>query len=317
MKALSLIISFTLVNSASLGQGTIDFTNYVPWSRPPVDAPFTDDRGIRLSGLNYVAQLYAGTGREVLIPVGVTAPFRSGTGSGYFMGGSVEIPFITFAGPAWVQVRAWETSAGSTFEDAAISGGWTGISEVFYVPSTGHGGVNPMTPSPLIGLKYPGNPIIVRQPQPQRVRSGEKAALSVVATGGVAVSYQWHRDKTGDTTNPIPGATNASFTTPPLVIDTRFWVKVTTSVGSANSSAALITVLPANAARLSLRVVSGIPNLSIDGAVGTTYRIEYKPELSNGEWITLDSVSLASNPLMFMDTTATGVAARFYRVVIP
>ncbi|MBI2948971.1 MAG: hypothetical protein HYY23_15125 [Verrucomicrobia bacterium] len=60
-----------------------------------------------------------------------------------------------------------------------------------------------------------------------------------------------------------------------------------------------------------------MPNLSIDGAVGTTYRIEYKPDLAASEWITLDSVSLASNPLTFKDTTATGVEARFYRVVAP
>ncbi|MBI4659845.1 MAG: hypothetical protein HY735_13475 [Verrucomicrobia bacterium] len=151
----------------------------------------------------------------------------------------------------------------------------------------------------------------------QKLRSGEKASLSVVASGGVAMSYQWYQGQSGDAANPVLNATNASFTTPPLSANTSFWVKVQTSAGATNSASATVTVRPANSARLNLRLDSGVPKLSIDGAVGTTYRIDYTSDLPATDWIVLTNLPLTSNPLTFTDTTATDFSARFYRVVVP
>jgi hypothetical protein len=36
-----------------------------------------------------------------------------------------------------VQVRAWQIEGGQSFEQAALAGAWTGLSEVLFLPYTG------------------------------------------------------------------------------------------------------------------------------------------------------------------------------------
>jgi len=52
--------------------------------------------------------------------------------------------------------------------------------------------------------------------------------LSVEASGD-NLSYQWFRGESGDTSNPVPGATGATFTTPSLSETAEYWVRVTSS----------------------------------------------------------------------------------------
>ncbi|PTX96586.1 hypothetical protein DB354_07985 [Opitutus sp. ER46] len=76
------------------------------------------------------------------------------------------------------------------------------------------------------------------------VRPGTSATLSVPASA--AVTYQWYQGERGDTSRPIAGATAASYTTPPLLATTSYWVKVS-GFGFIYSSTATVTVTEAPA----------------------------------------------------------------------
>src|SRR5262249_39919143 len=87
-------------------------------------------------------------------------------------------------------------------------------------------------------------PTITTQPQSQTINAGQTATLNVAATGDAPLSYQWYQGSASDTSNPVNGATSASFTTPALNATTSYWVRVTNAVGSADSNTATITVNP-------------------------------------------------------------------------
>ncbi|HEX4347798.1 MAG TPA: immunoglobulin domain-containing protein, partial [Vicinamibacterales bacterium] len=61
-------------------------------------------------------------------------------------------------------------------------------------------------------------PTITQQPQSQTINAGNSAALTVQASSGTPLSYQWFIGVTGDLTNPVSGAVASSFTTPPLSV---------------------------------------------------------------------------------------------------
>ncbi len=163
-----------------------------------------------------------------------------------------------------------------------------------------------------------GSPIILTQPQGQALRLGEGATLSVVASGATPnLVYQWYRGLSADASALILGATNASYTVLGLTTNTTFWVNVRNSLGMVDSDSALLTVSPANAARLRLEMFSRMPGLTIDGRAGTTYRIEYSTNLATVAWARLIDLSLPSNPFTFYDAGAVNTSTRFYRVLAP
>ena len=84
---------------------------------------------------------------------------------------------------------------------------------------------------------------ILTQPFSQTINISTTATLSVAASGAAPLSYQWYQGNTGDTSNAIAGATTASFTTPVLTTTTSYWVRVTNSLGTADSTTATITVI--------------------------------------------------------------------------
>jgi predicted extracellular nuclease len=84
-------------------------------------------------------------------------------------------------------------------------------------------------------------PSITTQPANQTINSGESANLTVVATGTTPLNYQWYQGNTGDTSTPV-GSNSASFTTPTLTTTTSYWVRVSNSVGTADSNTATVTV---------------------------------------------------------------------------
>lgn len=73
------------------------------------------------------------------------------------------------------------------------------------------------------------------------VISNTAVTLTVTATGDPALHYQWFR---GDAGNPV-GSDSASFVTPPLFADAKFWVTVSNACASAQSRSVSITVVPA------------------------------------------------------------------------
>ncbi len=85
---------------------------------------------------------------------------------------------------------------------------------------------------------------ITTQPVSTTLNSGQSATLTVGASGDGPLSYAWFLGASGDTTQPV-GSNSASFTTSPLSVTTRFWVRVTNAANltGADSTAATVTVL--------------------------------------------------------------------------
>ncbi len=97
--------------------------------------------------------------------------------------------------------------------------------------------------SEVRGLLLPAStgPTITSQPVSQDVAAGGGAVFSVEAAGE-ELRYQWYRGDSGDTTDPIDGATGPAYVTPALSAWARFWVRVTGSAGRADSRTALVRV---------------------------------------------------------------------------
>src|SRR2546427_398022 len=217
------LVEYSLLCSLVMGQAGVYFRN----SFGRVDAPFFDDRGILLEGTNYVAQLYAWKTGTGFLSAGQPVPFAT---NGYFFGNTVVLEFLSGCLPAWVQVRAWNTGGGTNFEESALAGTWTGVSEVLFLPQTGTPGrPEACISAALFGLTYPGAPIVVRQPQNQALFAGQTATLSVIASSGVTMFYQWFKQPSDRPDGLIDGATNATYSTPALTNDTTFWVSITNS----------------------------------------------------------------------------------------
>jgi hypothetical protein len=62
--------------------------------------------------------------------------------------------------------------------------------------------------------------------------------------GREPLSYQWYRGETGDTSRPIPGATEPSFTTTELLESCAYWVRVRSASAVGDSQAAWIRPVP-------------------------------------------------------------------------
>ena len=312
MRLLCYLYACCLTLSVARSQGTVWFMNRFG---PEVDAPFFDEQGVLLEGSAYLAQLYfwnadVGFGPAAGNPVVFST-------NGWFFGESVVLPFVPECGSAWVQVRAWEAQGGETFEEAALAGAWTGVSTILFLQPLGSPGrPEACRHAPLIGLKYPGSPIVLQQPQARTILAGTTATLGVIASSGVLMSYQWYKQPSDLPDGLIPGATNATYTTPALTNDSSFWVSVTNSAGSVLSNEATVRVLDA-APRLSLRQGAGLPMLTLDASVGLPYRIEYKADLGTTNWSRLVDLSLHSSPFSFIDSGATDSPVRFYRAVAP
>lgn len=86
-----------------------------------------------------------------------------------------------------------------------------------------------------------GPPSIVSQPASVAI-SGGTATLTVAASGS-SPTFQWYQGISGVTTNPISGATSASFTTPALDSSATYWVRVTNADGHVDSQTATVSIL--------------------------------------------------------------------------
>lgn len=120
--------------------------------------------------------------------------------------------------------------------------------------------------TPSNGAPPPAAPTIVTQPASQTISTGETATLSVTANGAAPLSYQWYQGTSGDTTGPISGASSSSFTTPALTATTSYWVRVTNTIGSADSDTATVTVSapppPCSAVDTPIHTVQGSTDIS-------------------------------------------------------
>jgi hypothetical protein len=85
-------------------------------------------------------------------------------------------------------------------------------------------------------------PAITSHPASVTVDPGQTTTLSVAATGGAPLTYQWYVGSSGNTASPIAGATSSSYTTPAMAATTSYWVRVSNGSGVANSNTATVSV---------------------------------------------------------------------------
>src|SRR5437867_3522807 len=150
LKAFLLLLMLSFSASVMVGQGTVTFANNVAFTTPG-DRLVRDINGARLVGTNYFAQLYygaQGAAETDLISVShIPARFRSSTTTqpGTWLVGDTAVRTLdgfSFGDTLSLQVRVWDSFAGSTWEQsAAINFGETqhGTSIIFLytVPPAG------------------------------------------------------------------------------------------------------------------------------------------------------------------------------------
>jgi hypothetical protein len=95
-------------------------------TQPPIFAPVTDScTGQRLEGAAWLTRLYYAPGpfseSVVLKAADPAVPFRTGTSAGFITPVVVTLPDVEPETLVTVQMRAWNTEAGATYEEAASS----------------------------------------------------------------------------------------------------------------------------------------------------------------------------------------------------
>jgi hypothetical protein len=130
----------------------VAFNNLVPIHG--INAPVYDvDGTTRLDGTSFRAQLYAGDTADNMQPVGVSTPLQSAALAGYFNGGAIVIPSLDEQNRAHLQVRAWDTGQGISYEEARARGGRFGASPVLLMTLTPLPEFGPPVPEAMSGIE--------------------------------------------------------------------------------------------------------------------------------------------------------------------
>jgi hypothetical protein len=213
-----------LVTNSGQGGGTLRFQNNQINGVTNANAPVFDLDGLtRLNGGPYRAQLYAGPAIEWLRPAGQPVAFQGGFNAGYVASQVVTLANVPLGGFAVAQVRAWDSGAGSTYEEARAMGGRFGRSAILSLQAGG--GQSP--PAALIGLQsfnlQPGLPGLntgviqfVGQPSPDLVTwslTGDpnyRYLIEKASADFVFRPYLVITNTTGSVTFTDPLSTNAS-----------------------------------------------------------------------------------------------------------
>jgi hypothetical protein len=114
-------------------------------------------------------------------------------------------------------------------------------------------------------------PSIETHPASIEIQSGMTAQLSVEAAISPPWTYQWYRGESGDTSNPIAGATDAEFTTAPLAQTEKFWVRVSNAAGHADSDTATVSI----AATMSPVIATHPGSQEIDAGSSATLEVTF------------------------------------------
>ena len=166
MKKTIVSVALSLACLAGLQAGTVNFANVGVGVNSPV---FNVDGTTALGGAGFQAQLWVIDGGSPT-PAGDPTGFLAA--GGFFNGGSIEVGFG--AGPATLQVVAWDVASGATYADATIRG----ESNQFTIDVLGGQGNPPSTPAALVGLESfsladigggDGTPVV---PEPSTVALG-------------------------------------------------------------------------------------------------------------------------------------------------
>lgn len=140
MQALAIIklaigVSLATLLPPALAQGMFVFSNRIAGH----EAPVFDTDCLTPLGRGFLAQAYVGDTPEGVAPLGEATPFIIG---GYFREQSVYVAGVGDR-QVHVQLRAWESAAGPTYEAAAEAGAKHGVSNTTTVWALASTGVTP------------------------------------------------------------------------------------------------------------------------------------------------------------------------------
>jgi len=151
LTAVAVCLSFA---AGVYAQGTVDFRNRN--TAAGLDAPVSDAGGAKLGNLNFVANIfYSATQNGSFTAItDAAAPFRTGTGAGYWNFGTDftrVIPGIAGGSSAWIMIRVWDSTKGADYATAKAAGSPWGDSTPIQV-TLGGAGSPPSVPAVLAGL---------------------------------------------------------------------------------------------------------------------------------------------------------------------
>jgi hypothetical protein len=274
--------------------GTINFNNHVPASG--IDAPVFDTDGLtKLEGPAYLAQLYAGASADSLLAVGPAVPFKTGAFAGYVSSGADArriVATVPAGQAACVEMRAWESAKGTTYERALAAAGKIGHSEVLTI-TTGGAGQPPGFPADLVGLasfaigRETIPPVITISSPVAGVTPDERAVLAGTVTDNAGVAaVRWERD--GQALGSL-ALENGQFLVPDLRLhrgENRFRVVATDVAGNQGAAEVVVTWEPSRtlAVRNAAEQQEGRPmtmalELASEGDVaGLSFVLQYSPE---------------------------------------
>jgi hypothetical protein len=143
-------------------------------------------------------------------------------------------------------------------------------------------------------------PSITQQPAGgPPITFGSSVGLSVVANTS-PLTYQWYKGASGDVSQPISGATTATYTASPAA-DTQYWVRVTGSCGvAADSNATLVSVCFPPA----ITSTAPVSQWYVLGSAGTTVSVNATGSNLTYQWYFGTSGNTASP----MSATASAVS---------
>jgi hypothetical protein len=132
-----------------------------------------------------------------------------------------------------------------------------------------------------------------------------------MAAGIQPLIYQWQYDGTN-----VPGATTALLTLPDVQVASAgtYSVVVTNALGSAVSSNAALTVLPAPAPSIVISLAGAGVSVSFTSQPGSNYVLEYKNSLADPAWTPLSPPTPATGGAMVLQDTNAPATSRYYRL---
>jgi uncharacterized protein (TIGR02597 family) len=162
-------------------------------------------------------------------------------------------------------------------------------------------------------------PSITSQPQSETTLQGGTVFFAVSATGSQPLTYQWRKDNV----NLVNDSNIAGATTPTLTIRSAG----ASNLGTYTATVSNLTGVAVSSAAVTLTIVSNqIPLLNmasnVDGSIsttwqtdaGTSYTLQYKSNLTDFQWTTINTVTAGSSSLTLSDVP-NNASQRFYQLV--
>jgi hypothetical protein len=244
----------------------------------PVNAPISDIFGERLEGADFLAQVYAGPSANSLTAQSPSVPFFSGEDAGFFIPITALLTNVVQGSNAFVQVRVWETSAGSGYEQASQNGGQFGASAVLETPTGGGTNTIPQLDG-LTAFSLAAAPRIVVPPASLSLFVSQDAQFTAEIWGSGPFSYRWFLNNDLVATTPTLTLTNVQ-----LEHSGEVYVLVSNEVGAATSIVATLSVEIPDTTPPVINITSPTAGTTHDSAVTLSGTITDNKGILSAAW---------------------------------